>query len=129
MCKSVTNRLYGFNQLADPRWQCPACTNPFMFKDSFFNNATNSTHNEIDTTDISACTDSDADTSSSDYTSTNISTNSGDELCGIDALSTIRKQNRRNVIISHLNINSLPDKFVHIEDALINEPVEFLCVS
>ncbi len=83
-----------FNQLADPRWQCLTCADPFMFTDSFFSNATNSTHSEIDTTDISACTDSDADTSSNDYTSTNISTNSGDELCGIEALPIIRKQNR-----------------------------------
>ncbi len=83
------------------------------------------TNSEIDTTDITARIDSDADTgssgSSSDHTNTNISTNSEDELCGIEALTTICKQNRRHVMMSHLNINSLSDNFLHIEDALINE--------
>ncbi len=43
----------------------------------------------------------------------------GEEIiCGIGALFTIRQQNRGNMIISHLNINSLPAKYV-----------ELLCIS
>ncbi len=33
------------------------------------------------------------------------------------------------MIIVHLNINSLVEKFVHIEDVLLKEPIELLCIS
>ncbi len=33
------------------------------------------------------------------------------------------------MIIGHLNIYSLEEKFVHIEDVLLKESIELLCIS
>ncbi len=67
----------------------------------------------------------------SDVSDSNGSLNSSDcegELCGIGAVCTLRNEYRGKMIIEHLNINSLAEKFVHIEDVLLKEPIELLCI-
>ncbi len=70
--------------------------------------------------------------SQSDLSDSKGSLNSSDsegELCGVGAVCTLRNEYRGKMIIGHLNINSLAEKFVDIEDVLLNEPIELLCIS